>query len=103
MKSFDHLKHTGDENLDPRLLITCFNGHDYRDAMTILAGQGCRLASEAVTSKTQTGFADRDTVAVELEACRYTGEYLAFAGGAEAMLETLERITRAVQELMKRQ
>ncbi|CNF61767.1 hypothetical protein [Yersinia similis] len=102
MKSFDHLKHTDSEDLDPRLLIACINGHDYRDAMRILAGQGCRLAAQTVTAKTQTGFADQDTATIELEAYRYTGEYLAFCGGAESMPETLERITQAVQELMKR-
>ena len=35
MKSFDHLKHTSDENLDPRLLAACITGNDYRDARKI--------------------------------------------------------------------
>lgn len=102
MKSFDHLKHTGDEELDPRLLAACITGHDYRDAIKILAGQGCCLAAKSVTMNTQTGFADQETAIVELEVYREIGEYLAFCGGAEAMPDTLGRITHAVQELMKR-
>ncbi|OFC63577.1 hypothetical protein [Candidatus Erwinia dacicola] len=102
MKSFDHLKHTGSEYLDPRLLIACITGHSYRDAMKILAGQGCHLAAKTVTVNTQTGFADQESATVELEAFREIREYLAFCGGAEAMPHTLERITQAVQELMKR-
>lgn len=102
MKSFNHLKHTGDEDLDPRLLIACITGHDYSDAMKILAGQGCRLAAKTVTANTNTGFEDHNTASIELKAFREIGEYLAFCGGAEAMPETLERITQAVQELIKR-
>lgn len=102
MKSFDHLKHTGDENLDPRLLASCITGHDYCDAMKILAGQGCRLAAKNVMVNTQPGLADQDTATIEFEAYREIGEYLAFCGGAKAMPETLEHITQAVQELMKR-
>ncbi|HHJ4582529.1 TPA: hypothetical protein ACQJXY_004968 [Citrobacter freundii] len=102
MKSFNHLKHSGDEDLDPRLLIACITGHDYSEAIKILAWQGCRLAAQTVTAITETGFADHDTANIELMAFREIGEYLAFCGGAEAMPETLGRITQAVQELMKR-
>lgn len=102
MKSFDHLKHTGNEDLDPRIFIACINSHDYRDALRVLAGQGCQLATIDVTESTCTGLEAQDTVTVELQALLYIGEYMAFCGGADAMPKTLERVTQAVQELMKR-
>lgn len=102
MASFDHLKHTGSEDLDPRLLIACLNGHDFRDALRILAGQGSALAKTDLEKNMRTGLEDQDATTVELQALRYIGEYMAFAGGAAAMPDTLEKITLAVLELMKR-
>ncbi len=102
MKSFDHLKHTGSEDLDPRLFIACINSHDYSDALRILAGQGCKLATTEVTENLHTGLEEQDEATLEFEAFEYIGEYMAFCGGADLMPQTLRRVTLAVLELSKR-
>lgn len=99
-----HLKnlHT---DLSPLTLAACITGRDYLDAIKILRGQGCELANKLNLSKIQevnTNLEDKNIEEVTLNAYIEIGEYLAFVGGKENIINLLESIFYHVVELKKR-
>lgn len=101
--TFEHLKHLTDDDKSPLLLAACITGHDYNDALMILREQGCKFAGTVKAGdRIETGLMSLTCEALEHQAYKSIGEYLAFAGGTSAIPVHLEEITLAVAELRNR-
>lgn len=104
---FAHLKDLDGDN-SPLILAACLTGHDYNNALRVLAGQGyvparhlSRWDDKAVAA-INTGLTEQTRQEIELSAYVLIGEYLAHCGGAEAMRGYLEQIFKCTVELLKR-
>ncbi|EHT8816928.1 hypothetical protein KYT24_004378 [Salmonella enterica] len=94
---FDHLKDVYSGTYSPLLLGACINGDDFNDAIKILKHHGSKTPRRAATD-----LEDYGEEQIRYYFLNAWGEYLGFCGGEQSRADLLDRMSRAIHELMNR-